>query len=83
MPSWFAYPAGLTFEEQAAWRAAVREVADLVADQAALAWANRLDETWDLFDRAGLIVGSRNHMMMSPEEKAALYDELDQVLGVV
>lgn len=83
LSDWFAYPNFVrTFEEQGRWRAAVREVAAALGDKEALTWADRLDEVWDTFDRAGLIVGSRNHMMMTDEEKAAMYDELDRVLGV-
>lgn len=76
---WFDYPLEA---DQTLWRAAVREVASLDADPEALEWVDRLDEFWSLMDRAGLIVGSRNHMLMAPEEKALLYDELDRVLGI-
>jgi hypothetical protein len=83
MSQWFSYPTECSFDQQRLWRAAVREVATLTDDQEALAWVGRLDETWDKMEGAGLIVGSHNLLMMIPDEKTALYEKLDRVLGVV
>jgi len=66
-------------ENRDAWHAAVREVAEITGDTEALEFVDGQDRFWDLLHRAGLIIGTPKP---PPEEREALYAELDQVLGV-
>lgn len=66
-------------EDRDAWHAAIREVGVLTGDKEAVSFVDHMNHVWDLFRRAGILVGTAKP---PPEEREALYAELDKALGV-